>query len=236
MTAEALIVENLGLVHQVANRYRCRGLDREDVVGEGVVGLMRAAEKFDPSRGFKFSTLAVPAIRHAIARAVANTGGTVRIPVSALKLLGDWRRAEKALYLETGRRPGFDEIADRLGLDGEARRRAAQALAASRPVMGGESVEIEGEPGPVEDDNPDGGRAELLRRLEGLSDLHRAVLTLRFGLGGEGPLKLREVADRLGCSRQNVHQLEAQALRRLGLEKAGGPKSMTFRPAAGRGR
>jgi DNA-directed RNA polymerase sigma subunit (sigma70/sigma32) len=102
--------------------------------------------------------------------------------------------------------------------------------------MGGESVEIEGEPGPVEDDDPDGGRAELLRRLEGLSDLHRAVLVLRFGLGGEEPLKLREVADRLGCSRQNVHQLEAQGLRRLGLEKAGGPRSMAFRPAAGRRR
>lgn len=93
MTAAAMVAENLGLVHQVANGYRRRGLDRDDLVNEGVLGLMRAAEKFDPSRGFKFSTLAVRCIRHAIARAVADTGGMIRIPAPTLKLLADWRKA-----------------------------------------------------------------------------------------------------------------------------------------------
>lgn len=142
-------------------------------------------------------------------------------------------KAEKALYLETGRRPGFDDVADRLGLDDAARLRASRALAASRPVGGGESVEVEGESAPADLDEPDDGRAELLRRLAALSDLHRAVLILRFGLGGEEPMKLREVAGRLVCTRQNVQQLEVHALRRLGVERAGGPKSGGLRKIAG---
>lgn len=229
---DAMVLKNLGLVHRAAGRYLGRGLDRDDLVNEGVVGLMKAVERFDPDRGFRFSTYATYWIHQAMGRAVMKTGTTVRIPVHVGQRLNAWRRAEKALYLETGRRPGFDDVADRLGLGDGARQTMAKALAASRAGGGSEAVELAGEAAPVEVEEPDGGRAELLRRLAGLSDRHRAVLTLRFGLGGEGPLKLREVAGRLGCTRQNVHQLEVQALRLLGLERDGGPKSGGLRKVA----
>ncbi|OJW27572.1 MAG: hypothetical protein BGO49_25200 [Planctomycetales bacterium 71-10] len=232
---DAMVVGNLGLVYRTADRYLNRGLDRDDLVSEGVIGLMKAVGRFDPALGFRFSTYATYWIRQAIGRAVHDKGTTVRIPVHMGQKLNAWRRAEKALYLETGHRPGFDDVADRLGLDDEAREITAKALAASRAGGGSEVVEVEGEAAPVDLDEPDGSRAELLRRLEGLSDLHRAVLILRFGLGGEEPLKLREVADRLECSRRNVHQLEAQALRLLGLERDGGPKSGGLRKIAAGG-
>lgn len=197
---DAMVVKNLGLVHQAAGRYLNRGLDREDLVSEGVIGSMKAVEKFDPALGFRFSTYAIYWIRQALGRAVFDKGTTVRVPVHVGVKLNAWKRAERSLYLESGRRPGFDEIADRLGLDDEARGLIAKALAASRAGGGSEAVEAEGETSAVDMDEPDPDRAELLDRLSGLSDLHRHVLTLRFGLGDEGPMRLQDVADRLGCT------------------------------------
>ncbi|OJW10313.1 MAG: hypothetical protein BGO49_07130 [Planctomycetales bacterium 71-10] len=231
----ATVVANMGLVHEMAKGFRGRGLDVEDLVNEGAIGLMRAAEKFDPERGFRFSTYAMYWIRQAMQIAVANKGRTVRVPVGTLKLLGDWRRSERAVYLATGRRPGFDEVADCMALDDEARVRVAKALAASRASLGSEAVEVEGE-GPTAEAWDDEDRAELDALMSGLTDRQREVVSARFGIDGREPMTLAEVGDDLGVSRERVRQIEADALRRMGLERSGERGAVACRSAAGRGR
>lgn len=219
MDRNATVVANMGLVHEMAKRFRGRGLDAEDLVNEGAIGLMRAAEKFEPARGFRFSTYAMYWIRQAMQIAVANKARLVRIPVHALKLLGDWRRSEQAIYLATGRRPGFDEVADCMGLDDEARGRVAKALAAARASLGSEVVEVKGE-GPAAEAWDDEERADLDALMSALDDREREVVAARFGIGGREPMTLAEVGGDLGVTRERVRQIEAKALRRMGLRRA----------------
>lgn len=217
-----VILANMGLVRKVACGLQGRGLDFDDLVHEGVVGLMHAAELFDPSRGVKFSTYAVHSIRRTILRAVEDKADTIRVPSGTCRDVAEWRRAERDLYLETGRRPGDGEIADRLGLKSDARDRLAKALAARRAGRGDGALEMDrgarDEPADAWEAEE---RAELDRRLAALDERQRLVLTLRLGLGGGPEMTLAEVGERIGVTRERVRQIEVQALRGIGLRKPG---------------
>ncbi len=219
------MLANLGLVALIARRFLGRGMDLDDLVGEGNLGLIRAAEEFDPRFGTRFSTYAVCWIRQAIRHALMNTASTIRLPERMVSLLMKWRRAEWVLRRELGRPPNFDDIASHLGL-GEAKRSlVARALEAGRL-----------RPGSLPDDQTGGGlaggvadrhgpadngvevqdeRAAAWRLMRRLTDRERTVVTLRFGLEGE-PLTLEEIGRRLGVTRERIRQLESHALRKLG--------------------
>jgi RNA polymerase primary sigma factor len=221
---DRLIRANLRLVVRVARDYAGMGLPPEDLIGEGNLGLLRAAEGFDPAFGTRFSTYAAHWIRQAIRAALTNTAATIRLPAHMVGLLRRWRRAERALRRERGREPGFDEVADRLGLSPEQRELVGRARRASRLRRGGRGEDgRERLPDEVSDPHArpeasleadDEWRATQ-RRLDHLDDRERAVVALRFGLGGSEPLTLKEVGHRLGVTREWVRKLEARAVQRL---------------------
>ena len=133
-----VVQANLGLVHQVARRYVNRGLTMEDLVGEGNLGLIRAAQAYDPSQGTRFSTYAYYWIREAIQSALASSVGTIRLPMNISRLLGRWRRTEKALCQLNGHPPTFEEVAAAMDLDRPTQRLVAQArLRGPAPEEGG---------------------------------------------------------------------------------------------------
>ena len=112
-----VVQANLGLVYRVARQFLGRGLTIDDLVGEGNLGLIRAAQQYDPSQGTRFSTYATYWIREAIQSALANTAATIRLPMNVSKLLGRWERTEKVLYLRRGYPPTFEDVANAMGLD-----------------------------------------------------------------------------------------------------------------------
>lgn len=220
-----MIRSNLRLVVKIARDYLGRGLTLDDLVGEGNLGLIRATEEFDPAYGTRFSTYAAYWIRQAIRHALVNTTATIRLPAHMVNLLTKWRRTERALGRALGHVPGFDEIADALNLSAAKRRMVAQALDARR--LCGEGVDDSGQTwtcdeAPDHRDTPDTAleaaeeRRELLARLERLDARERAIIAMRFGLGGRTPMTLKEIGTRLGVTREWVRRIEARALARLG--------------------
>jgi RNA polymerase primary sigma factor len=220
-----LVQANLGLVVAIARRFLGRGLDFDDLVGEGNLGLIRAAEEFDPRFGARFSTYAVCWIKQAMRHALMHTASTIRLPERMVGLLMKWRRAEWALGRELGRAPKFDEVASYLGLSEAKKSLVVRAIEAGRL-----------RPGSRDDDRPGGGlsgwvtdrhgpagewveaeeeRAVAWRLIGRLNDRERVILTLRFGLEGES-LTLEEIGRRLGITRERVRQVENHALRKLG--------------------
>src|SRR5262249_11539916 len=127
-----LVQANLGLGLKVARQYLRRGVSLDDLVGEGNLGLIRAAQEYDPSHGTRFSTYATYWIREAIRAALDNTTTTIRLPVHVSRLMGRWNRVEKALVHSQGHPPTFEEVAAAMGLDGPTQRVMAQALRASQ--------------------------------------------------------------------------------------------------------
>jgi RNA polymerase primary sigma factor len=219
-----LVQANLGLVVVIARRFIGRGLDLDDLVGEGNLGLIRAAEEFDPQFGTRFSTYAVCWIRQAIRHALMHTASTIRLPERMVGLLMKWRRAEWALGRELGRPPSFDEIATYLGLGEAKRSMVARALEAGRFRPGSRSDDRDGElcgriadeQGSVEERiEAQEEQAVTSRMMLRLKERERTVVTLRFGLEGES-LTLEEIGRRLGVTRERVRQLENHALRKLG--------------------
>jgi RNA polymerase sigma factor (sigma-70 family) len=217
---------NLRLVAKCAHRYRHMGVSFMDLVQEGNLGLIRAIEKFEPERGFMFSTYAVWWIQQAMIRTIQNTRRTVRVPSHVCEQQIRYRRAESEMSRKLGRDPTPEELAPELGLSPEAIEDLVATLAPIRslnaPAPGLEDVELEDL---IRDDGgapPTQGleREELDRALAdllaSLPARERQVIDWRFGLsGGDEPTTLGEIGKRLGLSRERVRQIEAAALARL---------------------
>jgi RNA polymerase primary sigma factor len=222
-----MIQANLRLVVKIAREYVGRGMVLDDLIGEGNLGLIRAAEEYDPSFGTRFSTYASYWIKQAIRHALINTAATIRLPAHMVGLLTKWRRAERALAREFGYPPTAEQVAVSLGLtDGQmnlvekARRARQLRLESGGGEDGGtwspdEATADASFPSPDAQLEADDERQDLLRRLGRLDARERVILSLRFGLEGEVPLTLKEVGRRLGVTREWVRKIEIRAVRKL---------------------
>ncbi|MGQ9586288.1 MAG: sigma-70 family RNA polymerase sigma factor [Anaerolineae bacterium] len=221
-----LIRANTRLVVGVAKRYRGWGIPFEDLIQEGNIGLMRAVDRFDHEKGYKFSTYATWWIRQAITRALADQGRTIRLPVHIGEEVRRLRQAEEQLSERLGREPTLQELAAETGLP--TRRIRWLRRVSRRPVsletsVGAEEndssladfVADENAPSPTDSAALEGLREEIRQLLDQLEEREAAVLRLRYGFVDGKPHTLKEVGERLGVTRERVRQIEAKALRRL---------------------
>src|SRR5476649_561829 len=221
---ERMINCNLRLVVSIAKRYQTQGITLGDLVQEGVIGLIRATEKFDWRKGFKFSTYATWWIRQAVQRGVANKSRTIRIPVHVVEREQKVSRAERELLAKSGEQPTDEEVANHAKIPlSQVRevREAARAVASTDAPIGTDGDASLGDlfaaTGPSTEDEADATlRDDAVRRaVAKLPERQRDVIALRFGLVGEGPTSLEAIGKQLGITRERVRQIEAEALRRL---------------------
>jgi RNA polymerase primary sigma factor len=226
---DQLVRANLRLVVSIARTYAGKGLPVEDLVGEGNMGLIRAAEGYDPNAGTRFATYATYWIRQSIRRSLSRDANTLRLPSYMWTLLAKWHRAGTALRRELGRGATDEEIAEHMGLSKRQTRAVNKAIMV---LTSGQSAGVEEQDKlieqitstrcacPLEELNEAEQTQGAMEGLADLDDREATIIRLRFGLDGESPFTLKEVGAKMGYTKERIRQIEREALIKLRLRVA----------------
>ena len=219
-----LIEANMRLVINIAKGYNCRNIPLEDLIQEGAIGLIQAAERFDPDRGFRFSTYATHWIRQAIGRAIDNKGKSIRLPAHVSQSIRKIEKEKERIVRLTGSEPTFEQLAMAMGM---SERKLINVIAAAQEILSLDNPIGDGSgttlAGLIRDDgehNPEGKAIkdavveELEQVLNELNEKEQKVMSLRYKMNGAG-LQTDEIADALQLSKERVRQIEVQAIRKL---------------------